>query len=95
MRGAFPIPVTLFITDSNGHQVLGWDCDKIYNRASRCDMSMKTTGKLIFWALVACLAAAPLFAQKLEPMTVEQTLQRNLGTPGHPGSTIPLRLCFK
>ena len=49
-------------------------------------MSMKMTGKLILGAVVAFLAAAPLFAQKLEPMTAEQTLQRNLGTPGHPGT---------
>lgn len=49
-------------------------------------LNMKTTSKLAFGAMVACLAAAPLFAQKLEPMTAEETALRNTGTPGHPGN---------
>lgn len=49
-------------------------------------MSMKMTSKLILGAAVACLAAAPLFAQKMVPMTAEETQLRNVGTPGHPGT---------
>ena len=48
--------------------------------------SMKMTSKLALGAMVACLAAAPLFAQKLVPMTAEETNLRNIGTPGHPGN---------
>ncbi len=42
--------------------------------------------KLALGAMVACLAAAPLVAQKLVPMTAEETNLRNIGTPGHPGN---------
>jgi metallo-beta-lactamase class B len=48
--------------------------------------SMSMTSKLALGAMVACLAAAPLFAQKLVPMTAEETNLRNVGTPGHPGT---------
>lgn len=49
-------------------------------------MSMKMASKLALGAMVACLAAAPLVAQKLVPMTAEETNLRNIGTPGHPGN---------
>ena len=49
-------------------------------------INMKMTSKLALGAMVACLAAAPLFAQKLVPMTAEETNLRNIGTPGHPGN---------
>ena len=49
-------------------------------------ISMKMTSKLALGAMVACLAAAPLVAQKLVPMTAEETNLRNIGTPGHPGN---------
>jgi metallo-beta-lactamase class B len=48
--------------------------------------SVKMTRNLVLGAMVACLAAAPMVAQKLVPMTAEETNLRNIGTPGHPGN---------
>jgi metallo-beta-lactamase class B len=47
-------------------------------------MSMKMTVKPILGTVVACLAAAPLFAQKLEPMTAE----RIIGNLYYVGTTV-------
>ena len=49
-------------------------------------LTLKMTTKLLLGVAAACLVALPLCAQKIEPMTAEETNLRNVGTPGHPGN---------
>jgi metallo-beta-lactamase class B len=51
--------------------------------------TMRATSKLTLGAMVAWLAAAPLLAQGVKPMTAEQTLQRDIVTPPGPDKPFP------